>query len=478
MAEADTDERVYAAPPPARGRGFAVTWWGQRWLRALEDTALDGALVRQGRRHARAGAVGAVSVRPGRLTAVVRDADGTAHRADVLLRQLTAAEWDRLLSAIAREAGHLAALLDAELPPALVEDAEAAGVELLPGIGDLEPSCECGEWDHCAHTAALCYQVARVLDADPFVVLRLRGRTERALLTELRRRSRRDGEERTPPEAASAVAEPAGLPAAEAYARPVAPLPPPPPPVARAGTPATFAGDMPPGPGLDVGALEFLAASAARRARGLLAAALAPVTGDAARGTAEPGAPGAFDEPGALDESAGASARTDAFERTGASDELDGPGEHEGLDGLDGLDEWQDAARLASQEPPARVLRRLAEGCGRTPEELELAARAWRLGGPPALAVLEDAALPVPARAVALLATAWEREDPAARPATRRAGNRWTVVGGDAQLRCGPDGRWWPYRRRGGRWVPVGPAEAEPTAALAAALGDDQGSEE
>ena len=73
-------------------------------------------------------------------------------------------------------AGHIAALLDREMPPHLVEDAAAAGVELLPGIGDLEPECDCGAWDHCRHTAALCYQLARLLDQDPFVLLLMRGR--------------------------------------------------------------------------------------------------------------------------------------------------------------------------------------------------------------------------------------------------------------------------------------------------------------
>ena len=75
--------------------------------------------------------------------------------------------------------GHIAALLDREMPPHLVEDAAAAGLELLPGIGDLEPECSCEAWDHCPHTGALCYQVARLLDQDPFVLLLLRGR-ERA----------------------------------------------------------------------------------------------------------------------------------------------------------------------------------------------------------------------------------------------------------------------------------------------------------
>ncbi|EXU85050.1 SWF or SNF family helicase, partial [Streptomyces noursei PD-1] len=182
-------ERTFAALPVAGGRGFAQTWWGQAWLKALEDTALDGAQLKLGRRHARAGAVGAVSVRPGRITAVVQDRDHTRHRSDVLLQQLSGTDWDRLLDVIADRAGYLAALLDRDMPPVLVEDAAAAGVELLPGIGDLEPECACEAWDHCAHSAALCYQVARLLDQDPLVLLLLRGRGETELLDELQRRS-------------------------------------------------------------------------------------------------------------------------------------------------------------------------------------------------------------------------------------------------------------------------------------------------
>lgn len=185
----DGDERTFAALAPARGRAFAQTWWGRAWLKALEDTALDGQQLKRGRRQAREGAVGAVSVRPGRITAVVQDRDGTAQRSDVLLQQLSEEEWDRFLDMAVDRAGHIAALLDREMPPHLVEDAAGAGVELLPGIGDLEPECGCEAWDHCPHSAALCYQMARLLDQDPFVLLLMRGRSERRLLDELQVRS-------------------------------------------------------------------------------------------------------------------------------------------------------------------------------------------------------------------------------------------------------------------------------------------------
>lgn len=268
----NTPERTFAALPPAHGRGFALTWWGQAWLKALEDAALDTQQVKTGRRLARAGAVGAVSVRPGRITAVVQDSDRTSHRADVLLQELSEEQWDRFLDMAVERAGHIAALLDREMPTHLVEDAEAAGVELLPGLGDLEAQCDCGAWDHCGHTAALCYQVARLLDQDPFVLLLLRGRGERELLDELQVRS----VPRTATEAPGQEQAYEGVDAAEAYAdgEILPPLPDAPPLPAEPGLPPSLDTETDPASGVDPVALEFLATQAAREAHRLLTEAL------------------------------------------------------------------------------------------------------------------------------------------------------------------------------------------------------------
>lgn len=42
----DQAERTFVALPPAQGRGFAQTWWGRAWLKALEDAAMDTAQVK------------------------------------------------------------------------------------------------------------------------------------------------------------------------------------------------------------------------------------------------------------------------------------------------------------------------------------------------------------------------------------------------------------------------------------------------
>ncbi|WP_330242027.1 SWIM zinc finger family protein [Streptomyces sp. NBC_00525] len=424
---APAQERTFPALPPAPGRGFATSWWGRAWLRALEETALDGRQLKEGRRVAREGRVGAVSVRPGRITAVVSARDGSTYRSDVLLQELDEREWDRFLDMAAERAGHIAALLDHEMPSHLIEDAAAAGIDLRPGMGDLEPECTCEAWDHCPHTAALCYQVARLLDQDPFVLLLMRGRGERRLLAELQRRiaapaGEHDGggdEER------AAVPEGSGVPAAQAYAQggilPALPAPPGLPD--EPGAAPSLDTETDPEEGVDPSALEMLARDAAARAHRMLADALAPG--------------------------------------------------HELRPVAAGLTVRQDAVRLAAEaRPEPWIANRLAAGSGRPRAGFPAAIAAWRLGGSAALAVLDEDRAPDAtelARARTRLAGAWEEDEA---PRLRAEGNRWTSADGNLQLRYGPDGRWYPYRKENGQWFPAGPSDDDPAAAWAEARGD------
>ena len=259
--------------PAARGagsrRGFGRTWWGAAWIDALEGRArLDPNRLPRGRSYARSGAVGELAVAPGEITAPVQGRRARPYGVHVRVRQFDPREWDGLLDTVAAQIGHTAALLDGELPPEILEDVAAAGLDLLPGPGDLQPRCSCPDWaDPCKHAAAVCYLVAEVLDTDPFALLLLRGRDREAILSALR--SRRGG--------ASSGVEPqrqadVGVQARAAYAGPAGgrpELPRPPLPAAHAGRPAVLVADLPPGAGIDVAALTALAADAARRAHEL-----------------------------------------------------------------------------------------------------------------------------------------------------------------------------------------------------------------
>ncbi len=425
--------RTFDALPPTKGgrAPFAESWWGRAWLRALEESSLDTGRLQRGRTYARGGAVGHVTIAPGSATALVQGSRRTPYRSMVRVRQFTGQQWNHLLDVIAERAANIAALLDGDMPPGLADDAEAAGVALLPGPQDLEPRCDCPDWGHpCKHAAALCYQVARLLDRDPFVLLLLRGRGEHELTEELGRRnmvraaaeaiasSSTTGSRKAVPRARTG--EPAG--AAFSSTTELPPLPADLPRPERSGRGPTLTETSAPAPGVDPVGLELLAADAALRAHHLLVAAL-----DAPRhaGTAPP-AP---------------------------------------------LTEWQDAVRLAATHPVMEVFARIAAACGRTPTELAIATRAWRHGGATSLDVLENPWSPQPGlmdRARRALRADWSDGPP---PRLRAWRNRWTVEARDAQLRLGRDGLWYPYAKENGTWWPDGPPAADPAVVLAAVLG-------
>lgn len=174
------------APRPGRP-ARATTWWGRAWVRAVEEAAYGEQDLRQGRALARAGRVGAITIEPGRFVASVEQGE------DVMtvtggVPVLDEASLAGLAETVAAETGRVAALLAGDLPHRLVEHAEESGVELLPFGGELATRCTCDPWtDPCPHALAVLQQLAWLLDADPFVLLTLRGMERDELLARLHR---------------------------------------------------------------------------------------------------------------------------------------------------------------------------------------------------------------------------------------------------------------------------------------------------
>ncbi|MFF2618581.1 SWIM zinc finger family protein [Kitasatospora sp. NPDC058046] len=418
----DGNRRLVFPPLPAArlGRSFADTWWGNAWVRALEgpSRSATGRLAR-GRTYARSGNVGEITVTPGRATARIQGSRPTPYRTSMSIPTLTPSAWDALLDAVAAQAGHIAALLDRDMPTALADDAAQAGARLLPSPREMQADCSCPDWgDPCKHAAALYYQVARLLDTDPFVLFLLRGRSESELMAELHRRNA--DHDATAPAAPPTAAT--GTPAREAFAaaRTGLPLlPAPPSPVDEPGQIAQLRPASEPVPGLDPAALEFLASDTAARAVYLLRQALLPA-GD----QAQPIGPVT-------------------------------------------LDVADDLVRLAAARPPDGIFTRLAFGGRRTPASLTRSARAWQYGGLAALAVLDKSWTADPQLMGAVrerLRSAW---DGVGAPRIRVSGSWLTVLGHDAQLRLGTDRHlWYPYRRKHGDWWPAGFPHPDPATVL------------
>ncbi len=351
-------------------------------------------------------------MRAGEIVAAVQGSWAKPYKVTVRVRTYSAKEWDRTLVALASQAGHLAALLDGEMPPGVADDLTAAGIDLLPVAGEVQPRCSCPDWaDPCKHSAAVCYLVADTLDADPFLLFLMRGRDRDTLLAGLRAR-RAAGGAQTRHGAADLDADPAtswgtdaGLSAQQAWARwatvaadgappiPAIPLPPP-----KHGRPTVLAMDPPAGSGLTSLSLQRLASDAAQRAW------------DLAHGE-----------------------RSTGLELSKAADLA------------------RRAAAMLTPTTGQREIMELASSAGVSARDLLNQALAWRKGGSEGLFVLlEGWDAPRDSMTVgrALLG---------GQATVRR--NRATL--GERQLRLGRDGRWYPFRRSGrgagaGAWMPDG----------------------
>ncbi len=168
-----------------RGAARATTWWGKAWVRGLEESAFNETDLRKARSLSRSGGIGGITVRTGLFVASVPDDDGL-FTASVAIPVLEPAASSALVEVIGAQAGRIGSLLAGELPHSLVEHAEEAGVELLPFGTELDASCTCEAWlDPCAHALAVMYQVTWLIEADPFVLLQLRGLPRDQLLAEL-----------------------------------------------------------------------------------------------------------------------------------------------------------------------------------------------------------------------------------------------------------------------------------------------------
>lgn len=172
-------------------------WWGQQWVAAMERLGVTGRLER-GKRYARNGSVLSMEIGHGVTFARVQGSYGYAYRTAVELKQFNDTEWRRALAALSGQAIYAAKLLAGEMPADIEAIFQDSGLSLFPrSLKDILFSCSCPDWgEPCKHTAAVYYLLAEQLDADPFILFHLRGRTRAQVLAELRshRRTAVDGD--------------------------------------------------------------------------------------------------------------------------------------------------------------------------------------------------------------------------------------------------------------------------------------------
>ena len=209
------DERdlYLKSPPPRRVEGglkarsdegeFGRNWWAKRWLSSLERL-MDSARLARGRKYASMGQVISFEEKKKGIKALVQGTRRKPYVINIMLAHFTDDQWEKVLDHLSNQAIFTAQLLAGEMPRNIEEAFSSVGASLFPNAkADLITNCTCPDWANpCKHVSAVYYILGDRFDEDPFLIFRLRGKSEKEILQGLR--LRRGGEPSRP------IEEPSG----------------------------------------------------------------------------------------------------------------------------------------------------------------------------------------------------------------------------------------------------------------------------
>ena len=165
---------------------FGKTWWGEHWLRSLENVDYDNRLPR-GASYARNGYVKEVKMKENMMNAKVAGSRPTPYKVNIIVPPFFEEQINQLIDAIIERPVLISKLLNRELDPEILTIAEAVGLKVFPKQWtDFKMQCSCPDWAvPCKHLAAVIYMVSREIDNNPFLVFEIHKVN---LLDELKKR--------------------------------------------------------------------------------------------------------------------------------------------------------------------------------------------------------------------------------------------------------------------------------------------------
>ena len=175
---------------------FSRTWWGKRFIEALEDFT-DSARLGRGRSYARNGKIKEHQINGGKITAKVRGSVNPyfgvykepLYKTTIEITAIAPGDWSKVISHLGSKASLISKLLMNEVPDNIEETFAELKLHLLPNSRhDFKTDCSCPDWENpCKHIAGVYYLVASELDQDPFLLFELRGISRTKLQEELAR---------------------------------------------------------------------------------------------------------------------------------------------------------------------------------------------------------------------------------------------------------------------------------------------------
>jgi uncharacterized Zn finger protein len=170
------------------------TWWGQKFLEAIEALTDEGRLSR-GRSYASDHRLKRFEIDGSLVIAQIRGNvnpyfgvyEEPTYNTVIDFETISPAKWAAVIALMASKAGLISRLLLNEIPDNIEDNFAILKLSLLPkSRKDFHSQCSCPDWSNpCKHIAGVYYRLAAELDRDPFLLFELRGLPRETLKAEL-----------------------------------------------------------------------------------------------------------------------------------------------------------------------------------------------------------------------------------------------------------------------------------------------------
>jgi uncharacterized Zn finger protein len=167
---------------------FAKSSWGKKWIHSILKIGRPYRMRRAMRYAEDEGRISNLVIKKGEIFSLVQGTAPTPYRIRIYFETIPEKDWSLIGKDISRSLLNLINLIEGKLSDEIINIFESNHHSLFPDVSQgLNAKCSCPDQAvPCKHIAATILYISRVVDYNPLILLKLKGKKKKELLSELK----------------------------------------------------------------------------------------------------------------------------------------------------------------------------------------------------------------------------------------------------------------------------------------------------
>lgn len=167
---------------------FCDSQWGRRWIHSMLKIGRPYRMRRAINYAKDTRRISNLRINKGEIFALVQGTAPTPYRVRIFFDPISNENWDKIANELSNNMLNLINLLEGKLTEKIIKIFENNNTSLFPDVSKgLNAKCSCPDPEiPCKHIAATILYLSKVIDFKPLILMKLKGKTKKELLNEVR----------------------------------------------------------------------------------------------------------------------------------------------------------------------------------------------------------------------------------------------------------------------------------------------------